>query len=227
VLAASRGAQVNGLDAAAALLAIARQRVPDGDFQVGDLEALPYADATFDAIIAANVLPYVADPAAGLRDLRRVCAAQGRLVIAWGAPDHGDEQAIATAVQDSLPAPLGEAPWTLAAPGAIEALSTHVGLRVIGGGVVTCPCFYPDRETAWQAQVSTGPLQAALRMVGAGQLKAAVLRALAPYTTRTGGIRLEQRFRYLTVVPRDDEHDRVMARLEQPRGAGNRLTTTT
>src|SRR5438874_3048660 len=43
VLAAGRGAQVNGLDAAQGLLAIARERVPDGDFQLGDLEALPYA----------------------------------------------------------------------------------------------------------------------------------------------------------------------------------------
>src|SRR5947209_19847171 len=52
LLAASRGAFVNGIDAAAALVAIARQRVPDGDFQIGDLEVLPYADSTFDAVIA-------------------------------------------------------------------------------------------------------------------------------------------------------------------------------
>jgi hypothetical protein len=66
------------------------------------------------------------------------------------------------------------------------------------------PHHYPDWETAWQTQVSAGPLQAVLRVVGAGQLKAAVLRALAPYTTHTGGIRLEHRFRYLTAVPRDE-----------------------
>src|SRR5919198_2686775 len=70
MLAASRGAFVNGLDAAQALLAIARERVPDADFHVGDLEALPYADGTFDAIIAADVLPYVADPDTALAELR-------------------------------------------------------------------------------------------------------------------------------------------------------------
>src|SRR5438093_11813299 len=42
MLAAGRGALVNGLDAAEALLAIARERVPDADFRVGDLDALPY-----------------------------------------------------------------------------------------------------------------------------------------------------------------------------------------
>src|SRR5438128_8161160 len=88
VLAAGRGAQVNGLDAAEALLAIARARVPDGDFRLGDLEALPYADGTFDAILAADVLQYVADPVAALRELRRVCAPGGRVVPAiWGAPE--------------------------------------------------------------------------------------------------------------------------------------------
>src|SRR5579864_9434803 len=91
VLAAGRSARVNGLDAAEALLAIARARVPDGDFRLGDLEALPYGDETFDAIIVADVLPYVADPLAALRELRRVCARQGRVLLAlWEAPEACD-----------------------------------------------------------------------------------------------------------------------------------------
>ncbi len=57
-------------------------RVPDGAFQRGYLEALPYTDATFAVILAADVLPYVADPLATLRELRRVCVPRGRVVIA-------------------------------------------------------------------------------------------------------------------------------------------------
>src|SRR5437764_7662849 len=86
VLAAGRGAHVNGLDAASALLAIARERVADGDFRCGDLAALPYEDETFDAVIAADVLPYVADSLAGLQGLRRVCAPHGRVVLAVLSP---------------------------------------------------------------------------------------------------------------------------------------------
>jgi ubiquinone/menaquinone biosynthesis C-methylase UbiE len=41
VLAAKRGAHVAGLDAAEALIEIARERLPGGDFCVGDLEQLP------------------------------------------------------------------------------------------------------------------------------------------------------------------------------------------
>ena len=44
VFAAQRGAQVSGTDASGALIALASERVPEGDFRVGDLEALPYED---------------------------------------------------------------------------------------------------------------------------------------------------------------------------------------
>ena len=42
VLAAERGAQVSGIDAAEGLVAFARERVPNGDFRVGDIETLPF-----------------------------------------------------------------------------------------------------------------------------------------------------------------------------------------
>jgi SAM-dependent methyltransferase len=202
LLAARRGAHVNGLDAAEALLAIARQRVPDGDFRPGDLEELPYPGGTFDVILALDVLPYVAMPVAALRELRRVCAPGGRIGIAvWATAEQCEQHAILTAVRAILPAPLGLEPFALSVPGAIEALLGQAGLRARSSGVVACPAAYPDLETAWQAQVSTGPLQAALRVVGAERLKAAVLRAIAPYGTSTGSVRLENRFRYLTAVP--------------------------
>src|SRR5882672_11277133 len=45
-MAAASGAEVSGVDAAEAMLSIARSRVPTGDFREGDLEELPFADAT-------------------------------------------------------------------------------------------------------------------------------------------------------------------------------------
>ncbi|WP_198376082.1 class I SAM-dependent methyltransferase [Neoroseomonas rubea] len=47
-LSAGRGAAVSGLDAAEALLEIARERTPGGDFRLGDVEALPFEDDAFD-----------------------------------------------------------------------------------------------------------------------------------------------------------------------------------
>jgi SAM-dependent methyltransferase len=126
VLAAGRGAQVNGLDAAPALLAIARERVPDGDFRLGDLTALPYTREAFDAIIAADVLAYVADAAAAVREARRVCAPRGCVVLAaWGGPEQCAQHAIVRAIRALLPTPMDdELPLgdTLSAPGALQAL---------------------------------------------------------------------------------------------------------
>jgi len=53
-MAASRGARVTGLDASEALLAIARQRVPEGTFGLSDLETLPFADKSFDVVTGFN-----------------------------------------------------------------------------------------------------------------------------------------------------------------------------
>src|SRR5689334_8150408 len=47
-MAAARGAEIAGVDAAEAMLSIARSRVPAGDFRRADLEQLPFADESFD-----------------------------------------------------------------------------------------------------------------------------------------------------------------------------------
>ena len=43
-LCADRGADVSGLDASDGLLEIARERVPEADVRLGDLQSLPYVD---------------------------------------------------------------------------------------------------------------------------------------------------------------------------------------
>jgi SAM-dependent methyltransferase len=205
-LAAGRGARVNGLDAAEALLAIARARVPDGDFRQGDLEALPYTDGTFDTVIAADVLPYVADPLVALGELRRVCAPWGHVVLAlWGPPEECDQHAIVAALRALLPPPLdmerGPLGGILEVPGLLDALVTQAGLTLLRSGTVSCTFAYPDGELCWQAQAAAGPLQAAMRVVGVSVLKAAVLRAVAPYTTSTGAVRLQNNARYVVAAP--------------------------
>lgn len=53
-LASERGASVTGIDAAAPLIEVARQRTPDGEFHVGDIEALPFDDDTFNCVTGFN-----------------------------------------------------------------------------------------------------------------------------------------------------------------------------
>ena len=53
-LASERGAAVSGIDASERLVTIARARTPQADFRVGDMFALPFPDASFDAATSFN-----------------------------------------------------------------------------------------------------------------------------------------------------------------------------
>ncbi len=122
VLAAQRGAHISGLDASEALIAIAREQVPQGDFHVGDLEELPYDANGFDVIIAALSVQYAANPNAALQEMKRVCTSKGYLVIStWGLPEHCEQRVVFKAVRDTLPnLPSGGGPFALSEFGALE-----------------------------------------------------------------------------------------------------------
>lgn len=83
-LASHRTAYV-GLDLAAAPLRHARAAVPDGypgtvDFALAVVEALPFADASFDGAFCVDVLHHAGSQEAMLRELRRVLRPGARLL---------------------------------------------------------------------------------------------------------------------------------------------------
>jgi SAM-dependent methyltransferase len=199
VLAAERGAIIFGLDAAGALLDIARERVPEGDFRHGDLESLPFPNDAFDAILACNSVQYVAKPVVALAELCRVCSPGGRVAVAtWGAPERCEIRVVFETVVKALPARrAGEDPFALSAPGSLESLLEKVGLKTLSTAEVECPFEYSDLETMWRAQRSAGPLQGAIRTIGEAQLKLAVLNATQPFRAASGSVRLSNVFRYV------------------------------
>ncbi|MGH2898237.1 MAG: class I SAM-dependent methyltransferase, partial [Solirubrobacteraceae bacterium] len=93
VMLASRG-EVTGIEPAAASLRAARERGA-GPVLTGSLdEPLALADASFDLAVALDVLEHVQDDRAALRELARVLAPGGRLLVTvpqygwlWGEHD--------------------------------------------------------------------------------------------------------------------------------------------
>ena len=82
------GASVVGFDQSARMVALASERVPSGEFRVHDLaDPLDWlGDASFDLALCALAIEYVDDRVSALRELRRVLAPDGALVISRGHP---------------------------------------------------------------------------------------------------------------------------------------------
>lgn len=78
---ARAGARVTALDFSAGMVAVGRERHPDIEFVEGDATALPFDDASFDAVTISFGLRNVNDPHAALAEMRRVLVPGGRLVI--------------------------------------------------------------------------------------------------------------------------------------------------
>jgi ubiquinone/menaquinone biosynthesis C-methylase UbiE len=76
------GHRVVGIDQSEALIAAAREADPDGDYRVADAARLPFDDGEADLAIAFMSLMDMDDMPAALREIARVLAADGRLVVA-------------------------------------------------------------------------------------------------------------------------------------------------
>jgi demethylmenaquinone methyltransferase/2-methoxy-6-polyprenyl-1,4-benzoquinol methylase len=81
IAARTRGADVVGLDFSEAMLERARAKSREIEWVRGDVLALPFDDASFDAVTVGFGVRNVDDLEAGLRELRRVLRPGGRVGI--------------------------------------------------------------------------------------------------------------------------------------------------
>lgn len=202
-LARRRGAEVKGLDASAALLEVARARVPDGDIRQGELEALPFADGSASAVTAFNSVQYAADPVAALRELARVAATGAPVgVVTWGAPERCDTRTVLAALGALLPPPPPGAggPFALSAQGALEELLADAGLEPKHAEEVAVPFVFGDLDTAVRGHLSSGPARRAIEVAGQRVVEDAIRSALGSSIQPDGTSRHENAFRYVVAT---------------------------
>jgi SAM-dependent methyltransferase len=202
-LAQARGAVVTGLDASAALLEVARRRVPDGDLRQGELEELPFDSGGFDAVTAFNAVQYAADPIAAVAELARVATVGAPVaVVAWGDPDRCETRSVLAAIGALLPPPPPGAagPFALSAPGTLEELVATAGLTPKHAEEVELPFELPDLDTAVRGHLSSGPARRAIGMAGLAAVEGAIRSALEPSVQPDGTSRHTNVFRYVVAT---------------------------
>jgi SAM-dependent methyltransferase len=195
-----RGLVPAGIDAAEPLLAIARERFPGIRFDQGEMESLPYPDASFDLVTGNNSFQYAADPVAALREARRVMKPAGRLSIqVWGAAERCEMATYMAALGSVLPPPPPGAPgpFALSVPGALEALIERAGLVPERVADVDVVFDFADAATALRALKASGPAIRAIRHAGEPAVTEAISKAMAPFQDADGHVRYHNQFRYL------------------------------
>jgi SAM-dependent methyltransferase len=202
-IARAQGATVSGIDAARPAVECARARVTDGDFAVGEMEALPWPDGAFDVVTSFCAFQYAADPVAAVRETRRVLRVGGSLaIVTWGPPEACGTARFIGALGALLPPPPPGAPgpFALSAPGALEALAAAAGLDPTGGGEVRTTWHYPDRETLVRASLSSGPSARAIEVAGEERVAEAAVEAHMPFRRDAGAYAVPNVWRYVVAV---------------------------
>jgi SAM-dependent methyltransferase len=198
-MAADRGASVAGIDAAEGLIAIAAERTRSGDFRVGDLEALPWHDESFDVVTGFNAFQFADNKTRALVEARRVSHGLVAVVIPTRASDSGltsvykplfplfAPEALQSMKQSGIfalsePNRLDE---TLAAAGLAVHLDDEIGLSIV----------FDDADTAERAFLGAGPTALAIQSSSERVVAQALRDAIAPFMGTDGRVMLPAWYR--------------------------------
>ena len=146
-------AHVSAVDPSESFVAAARERHPDVDVRVGTAEQLPFEeDGAFDAALAQLVVHFMADPPAGVREMRRVTRGGG--VVAACVWDFerltGPLALFWQAVRELDPAESGEVARVGTRKGDLGELFRGAGVRDVEETTLTVNVEHSTFEEWWE-----------------------------------------------------------------------------
>lgn len=181
ITAAGRGAKVRGLDLSPVLLGDARRNAAVVNAQIefleGDVEQLPYADATFDVVLSQFGHMFAPRPEIAIAEMLRVLKPGGRIAFSTWPPEMMIGRMFSLTAR-YLPPPEGVAPPT--AWGEVSVIRQRLGDAVteldFQRGEISVPSLSPQHYRAWMEQTS-GPLIRLLQTLESQPEKLAGFRA--------------------------------------------------
>jgi SAM-dependent methyltransferase len=198
-VAAGRGAEVAGLDASEALIAIARARTPGADFRVGDMFALPFDDDRFDVATSFNGIWKGCENA--LREARRVVRPGGLVGFSfWGSPKRMGLLPYFAALMEMSPPDHVEASINqgdTGRPGVAERMLADAGLEFADRGTAKVVNEWPDLDVAVRAMAAAGPSWPALQRAGYDRFADAMREAIRPLFSEGLGVRIVSEFGWI------------------------------
>ena len=180
-LAAARaGASVLGVDTAARLVEVARQRAAeeglDAAFEVADAVAVPAADAAFDGAVSVFGVIF-ADPDEVVDELARIVRPGGRIVLTTWTTDGATPKAVQV-MRDAFGAPPDKPRWS--DPGFVRRLFAGYDVTIDIADIAFTAAS-PEAYVAEQAQSHPMWLAAAPRLRELGRLDDVIARTTAVF----------------------------------------------
>jgi SAM-dependent methyltransferase len=152
------GGQVAGIDPNPGMVAVAKQLEPRVDWRVGVAELLPFPNNSFDIVASQFGLMFFTDQRQALREMMRVLAPGGHLVVAvWDAldniPAYAAEVALLERVVGQPAAEALSAPFVLGRSEDLDSLFREAGLTSVD--ITTHPgkAQFPNIHTLVEADL--------------------------------------------------------------------------
>lgn len=153
VLADVLGAEnVAAVDPSEPFVAACRQGVPGADVRAAASESLPFEDGAFDVVLSQLVVNFLADPDAGVREMRRVTRPGGRVSAAvW---DYANGMTMLRAFWDAALEVDPEAPdegrtMQFCRRGELASLFGRAGLAGVESGELVAAAEYESFDDFW------------------------------------------------------------------------------
>ena len=188
LLGVTRRAEIVGIDPVATFVEYVRAQVKEArvSFEVGDAQALPYPDASFDCALSCLVFHFIPDALRGAREVRRVTRPGGTVAACtWDARGLEMTSLFWDAAVELDPAAEAKRRRPLSQAGQLAELWQAAGFRAVEERPLEITMDFASFEDYWRPQeTGVGPTGAHVATLGPAQraaLRSGLEARLRPY----------------------------------------------